>query len=895
MRKNSWKRLRFFVIAAVFCLSSLSVTENASAEEISSETTAVAAYDSVYYTLDVLGNAIITGGNEDCETIEIPNVIDGHVVTKIAEEAFAGNETLQSVYIPDSVTSIGDHAFYNCFNLVEVEGAASAIYVGQEILEGTQWQASCETDLAVLSGRIAVDVIYENASVVIPDGVEVLADCLFLENETVVQVEMPKSVLYVGNSCFACCTALADVHLSSGLRQIRDSAFYECTALELAEFPNTLISIGNQAFYGCTAIDSISFSNGLRTIGDSAFESCTALRLLVLPLSLTSIGNSAFSNCTALYMLVISGKLEKIPTGAFSGCKMLEYAAIADTVKSIGDYAFSDCTSLRIVNMPENLREIGSYAFSMCTSLTDLELPASVHTVGKDAFSKTGWMEQQEGAWVLCDGVLLEYRGDAEMILIPQGVHAISSGFLANQSNVVRVVLPSGMTSVSADAFLGCETVRQVDFSGTITNIENGAFQYCTSLQTITGMSAVEIIGDSAFQGCTALREITLPAGLVTMGTEAFRDCSSLENVQLPATLTIMGDRAFYGCSSLMEGQDSFQMRNTRLAEIGSEVFAYCSNLKTLVLPETVVSIQADSFTGCDDMIIAFLRSDTEIPMQEETFPVSAHLRGLEGSTIQQYAQTFERQFELLNDGAEESTTEPLQTTSAAMTTQTTSTETSAISVTMTSVHITLPPFITADTVATTTVTTEQTGFGTELTITSTEYVSDTCETMEMTGITTSESTAGSTDDWTGATMPSTTTSGVWDTTAASAYSTTTMQHETTPPATTTVTETTFSTTETSVTSNTNTSGEISQGDVNGDGKVDMEDAYQTLLIYTRLSVGETIIIDDEILFRMDVDSDGVVSINDAYQILWFYAKRSVDSSMQVSEWLKQIQNDMIE
>ena len=412
MRKNSWARLLSVVMAAVVGMTSFAIVpEYAQAEETSfEETTAVMAYDTVFYTLDILGNAVIVGGDETCETILIPDVIEGHVVTEIAQEAFTENATLRSVYIPDSVTTIGDHAFYDCFNLAEVEGASSAIYVGQEILEGTQWQENCGTELAVLNGRIAVDVLRENTSVTIPDGVEVLADRLFLENETIAQVGMPKSVLYVGSGCFAYCSSLSEVHFSSGLRQIRDSAFYECTALELADFPSTLLSIGNQAFYGCSAMESVSFCNGLRTIGDAAFESCTALRLLVLPTSLTSLGTSAFSNCTSLYMMVISGKLEKIPAGAFSGCKMLEYAAINDSVKVIGDYAFNDCTSLRVINMPENLSEIGAYAFSMCTSLTDLELPDSVHTVGKDAFFKTGWMEQQEGTWAICDGVLLEYR-----------------------------------------------------------------------------------------------------------------------------------------------------------------------------------------------------------------------------------------------------------------------------------------------------------------------------------------------------------------------------------------------------------------------------------------------------------------------------------------------------
>ena len=52
--------------------------------------------------------------------ISIPRMIQGKLVTQINDEAFLGQTGITEVFIPNTVTHIGNAAFYNCTSLVNV-------------------------------------------------------------------------------------------------------------------------------------------------------------------------------------------------------------------------------------------------------------------------------------------------------------------------------------------------------------------------------------------------------------------------------------------------------------------------------------------------------------------------------------------------------------------------------------------------------------------------------------------------------------------------------------------------------------------------------------------------------------------------------------------------------
>lgn len=125
-------------------------------------------------------------------------------VTAIAEEAFAGIETIDKVILPESLQEIGAEAFRGCLMMQTI----------------TLPEGLC---------RI---------------GAGAFSDCVKL-----LRVELPRQIDILENRLFRGCRALQEVTLPEGLRQIGESAFYGCTGLKKIQFPENLTQIGKMAFY----------------------------------------------------------------------------------------------------------------------------------------------------------------------------------------------------------------------------------------------------------------------------------------------------------------------------------------------------------------------------------------------------------------------------------------------------------------------------------------------------------------------------------------------------------------------------------------------------------------------------------------------------------------------
>lgn len=111
----------------------------------------------------------------------------------------------------------------------------------------------------------------------------------------------------------------ASVILPVGVEIIADNAFYECTALENVQIPESISSIGNWSFGGCTSLGSISVSGENISIGEWAFCDCTALSRADLS-GVVSLGTDAFNGCSSLTTVSLSADIKSIAAEAFFGC-----------------------------------------------------------------------------------------------------------------------------------------------------------------------------------------------------------------------------------------------------------------------------------------------------------------------------------------------------------------------------------------------------------------------------------------------------------------------------------------------------------------------------------------------------------------------------------------------
>ena len=457
----------------------------------------------------------------------------------ICDYAFSWCKSLQSVTIPNSVTSIGDGVFSWCESLQSVTIPNSVRNIGNNAFFGCN-----------ICFFICNSTYFQNDDV-----------CLFNKDKTAivstikdcVNYIIPNSVKSIGNSAFYWCKSLQSVTIPNSVTKIGDYAFSECDSLQSVTIPNSVTSIGDHAFEQCTFLQSVTIPNSVTSIGDSAFYNCKSLQSITIPNSVTSIGDSAFCNCKSLQSVTIPNSVTKIGDKAFGWCTFLQSVTISNSVTSIGDWAFSGCRSLQSVTIPNSVRNIGNNAFGWCESLQSVTIPNSVTKIGDEAFEKCVSLQS---------------------ITIPNSVTSIGDSAFCNCKSLQSVTIPNSVTKIGDEAFRWCESLQSVTIPNSVTSIGNGAFSWCESLQIVTIPNSVTSIGDHAFEYCESLQSVTIPNSVTSIGNRAFSGCESLQSVTIPNSVTKIGGGAFYLCKSLQ----SVTIPNS-VTKIGYHTFANCTHL----------------------------------------------------------------------------------------------------------------------------------------------------------------------------------------------------------------------------------------------------------------------------------------------------------------------------
>ena len=281
MRKNCWRRWTAFLLAVCISISLVLGTAQGIGAAAESSQSQEQLFNGIYYQTDDAGNVVITGMEGNFSVLDIPSSIDGYPVTAISESAFQQKTALKSVTIPDSVTTVGSSAFRGCTALKTIKGGSGITSAGSYIMEGTAWLQDQTDDVAVLSDRVAVSVKIGLKTAVVPDGVAVLCDTLFSDQEKLTEVQLPASLMYIGKGAFISCNALEKIFLPNQVQSVGVSAFRHCTSLKSIQLPDELLFVGSGAFQNCSALETVQFNEKLQVISQSAFQDCKALRLAV--------------------------------------------------------------------------------------------------------------------------------------------------------------------------------------------------------------------------------------------------------------------------------------------------------------------------------------------------------------------------------------------------------------------------------------------------------------------------------------------------------------------------------------------------------------------------------------------------------------------------------------
>ncbi len=328
----------------------------------------------------VIGSGVTRIGNwafyqcANLKSVTIPNS-----VTSIGSYAFRSCTSLTSATIPNSVTSIESYIFYDCTSLKSVTIPDSVTTMDLGVFENCTSLTSVTIPNSVTRiGSYIFDGCTSLTSVTIPDNVTSIKECTFRNCTSLTSVTIPNSVTSIESHVFYACTSLKSVTIPNSVTGIGNRVFSGCTSLKSVTIPNSVTRIGSYIFSGCTSLKSVTMPDSVTSIEKCTFQNCTSLTSVTIPNSVTSIGSYIFDGCTSLKSVTMPDSVTSIKEFTFRNCTSLTSVTIPDSVTSIGDNAFKFCTSLNSVTIPNSVKTVNYGAFYSCTGLTTIYIPSDL-------------------------------------------------------------------------------------------------------------------------------------------------------------------------------------------------------------------------------------------------------------------------------------------------------------------------------------------------------------------------------------------------------------------------------------------------------------------------------------------------------------------------------------
>ena len=254
----------------------------------------------------------IVGYAEDAKEIIIP---EG--VTTIGEFDFP--QSVESIWIPSSVTHLMENAFYRLPNLTKVQ---------------------------------------------LPEGIKEIPRGCFEGCTSIESIDIPDSVQVYQRQAFYGCSNLITINHSSSLKIVHDLCFTNCPQL-VSQLPDSVVYIGLGIFNGCSSISVIDIPSSITELGAKTFLNSDVEEVVFN--NVTKVGPSAF-NGASIERLDL-GNVAIISGGAFRRCNSLNDVSLDLGGIKVGPYAFADSAISGTITVDDST-DLSVSAFDNCPNLT---------------------------------------------------------------------------------------------------------------------------------------------------------------------------------------------------------------------------------------------------------------------------------------------------------------------------------------------------------------------------------------------------------------------------------------------------------------------------------------------------------------------------------------------
>ena len=474
------------------------------------------------------------------------------------------------------------------------------------------------------------------------------SECYSLENITI--------NTDVNNNAFEKCYGITNLKLSNSVKRIGDNAFRDCHGIEILDIPSSVNYIGETAFSGCYGLNNViclmtensgKFSYSGANITRYEFNSTTNSSIIQEFKNMFGVdetivyygGVNPKIDMSKIYsnQIKLVPDLTNLPSGTLSSegeggnisLKLVE--ANLNGIDKISDNLFKDFKALKKIYISDNVTYIGENAFYGCVGLEtvickilknsgyytptgnnvyDLSLNNAVdETVSKNIKFMFGYKESEVSEHpdlltVYYDSENVEFTDDysCDVILKPKpntifsGTMNISYTNESIKNKLIEVEIANGIEMLNEKIFMDCHRLKGIQLPNSLTRISSRAFQNCFALSDINIPTRLNSLNDHVFHGCENIKNITIPDSLTSLGIGAFENCYGLEFVKLHSNINdnFIPGQCFEYCSNLrsINIPDGIKL-------ISNFAFYQCCLLNSITIPSSVSNLASGAFENC--------------------------------------------------------------------------------------------------------------------------------------------------------------------------------------------------------------------------------------------------------------------------------------------------------
>ena len=605
------------------------------------------ADDNVYWAL-VGGTLTISGsgnmrdysitklGEISSNYAKIRTAVIENGVTNVGACTFFGCVDLTSVTVPKSVTKVGTNAFGLCKSLTDVYYTGTKTEWNNVNGKGSLYSATLHYHCGATDDDNVYWALVDNTLIISGSGA--------MKNYVMKFIEAP---------WYSYRTTIKTVTIENGVTVIGKQAFYDCANLKSVTIPNSVTSIGDSAFQNCTNLTSVTIPDSVKTVNLYAFYSCAGLTTIYIPmhydtesetykkLDLSSV--TIPKTATKLYYIAGAAEgsitpvtIDSVTYGTDKGnsitltCGIMGNGYVIKSAKEGTNVTIEHKYSEIYTPVDENNLAVKCICSDVKTTIpgpvdpyANLVISETVTVGGSGNLPVTTIRGSQQGE-------------DYTTVTVPKDVKYISAGAFSVNGNLDTIYLPEGCQMESESVPLTTkivyykvnkdesrnavvrtsstgEEITQVTVSGA--DVLNPDREL--NLNNIYGKYEITAIADNALDNSGKnLHTVILPNSVESINAKVFGNCKNLETIYLKEGCTIenegnIADKnlIYYTddgatISSAKINIDNFQLelsqiRNGIGLKIGENAFKDQVKMKSVTIPATVTSIDAQAFAGC--------------------------------------------------------------------------------------------------------------------------------------------------------------------------------------------------------------------------------------------------------------------------------------------------------